>query len=167
MYSMILMMTMGSTPAAVDCHPSTGCATPVVASYAPACAPAPKKCGLFGGGGGLFAGLGHKKSHCEAPCAPACAPAPCAPAPVVMMAAPCAPAPVCDPCAKPAKKCGLFGGGLFSGGLCKKKSSCEVYAPAPCGAPVYGVASSPCAGAMTTVPPTVIAPAPAPVAMPK
>ena len=85
-----------------------------------------------------------KKSKCT----PACEPVACAPAPVCEPVPVCEPAPVvvyetvaCEPapCATPKKRCGLFGGGLFKGGLCgKKKAACEpvVYAPAPCATPV-------------------------------
>jgi hypothetical protein len=133
MYSMLMMMAMGTSPETAACHPKAnhGCTGAVAAS----CAPAPVVC---------------------APVAAPCAPAPIvyAPAPVVAMAAPCAPvaapcaaAPVaCEvapPCAAPAKKCGLFGGrmggGLFKG--CKKPAAAcgtaveyaPVAAPSCCG----------------------------------
>ena len=54
--------------ASACCHKKKAvCAEPVACAPAPTCAPAKKKCGLFGGGGG---GLCHKKKV-------ACAPAPC------------------------------------------------------------------------------------------
>jgi uncharacterized protein (TIGR03000 family) len=70
MYSMVLLMTMSTSPEAAACHPSncTGCTgcTGYVATGCTGCSGSCHGGGLFGGchGGGLFSGC-HKHNSCS------------------------------------------------------------------------------------------------------
>lgn len=150
MNAALLMLTSAWAPA--DHTPPAP--APVVVSTGSACgggyAPAAASCDSCGKPSlldklkGRFGSFSFKKScGCETP-APACAPAPVA----------CAPAPVCDPCASKPSFFDKLRGRM--GGWGHKKSSCDTCGDA---APVYAAApvvvpQAPCAGAVTTVPPT-------------
>jgi hypothetical protein len=145
MYGMVLMAAMtGTGDAASFGKHKDGCGCTGSSAYA-GCHGGGKH-HMFGGGchgGGLFAGKHAHGCHgayagCHGAYAGGCtgivtapvavAPAPVAPpvvapAPVVAAAPACCPAPTC---------CEKHKRGLFGGGLCKKKHSCEVSYATPC-----------------------------------